>query len=151
MTPAGFAPSTTTLFGPAWAERFERELRSSEPFRSAAAGWKGSLAFVLTPETGARGPLQGDPRAVFVDLAHGGGLSVRPALPGDLAAAVFRVDGSATAWSKLLRGDLDPAKALAAGELDLVRGSFFSLLPRLQAAKELFRCAQRVPFESRES
>ena len=144
MTPAGIAPPATTLFGPAWAERLERELRSSEPFRSAAAGWKGSLAFVLTPPDGDRG---GTPRAVFVDLAHGGGLQVRPALAGDLAAAAFRVDGPAAAWAQLLRGDIDPAKALAAGELELVRGSFFSLLPRLQAAKELFRCAQRVPTE----
>ena len=143
MTPAGIASSSTALFGPAWAERLERELKSSEPFRSAAAGWKGSLVFVL--EDGERGA---DTRAVFIDLAHGGGVRVRPALPRDLAEANFRVDGGAAAWTRLLRGDLDPAKALAGGELRLTRGSFFSLLPRLGAAKELFRCAQRVPLET---
>ena len=142
MTPAGIAPSATTLFGPAWAERLERELKSSEPFRSAAAGWKGSLVLVLDPEE--RGA---DLRAVLVDLAHGGTPQVRPALPRDFATASFRVDGPGRAWRRLLNGDLDPSKALAGGELRLVRGSFFALLSRLAAAKELFRCAQRVPLE----
>ena len=151
MTPAGIAPPSAALFGPAWAERLERELRASESFRSAAAGWKGSLAFVLAPapETGVdAGSGEPSPRGVFVDLAHGGAPQVRPALPGDLTQATFRVDGPAAAWEKLLRGDLDPATALAGGDLRLVRGSFLSLLPRLAAAKELFRCAQRVPMES---
>ena len=140
MTPAGIAPSSAALFGPAWAERLERELRASEPFRTASAGWKGSLVFVLEGERG--GPPEA---AAFVDLAHASGLSVRPALPRDLAAATFRVDGPAESWEKLLRGDIEPPQALAAGQVKLVRGSFFSLLPRLAAAKELFRAAQRVP------
>ena len=140
MSPAGIAPSAAALFGPAWAERLERELRASEPFRTASAGWKGSLVFVLEDERG--GPPES---AVFVDLAHGGAVSVRPALARDLGVATFRVDGPAEAWEKLLRGEIEPPQALAAGQVKLVRGSFFSLLPRLAAAKELFRAAQRVP------
>ena len=33
------------------------------------------------------------------------------------------------------------------GELRLVRGSFFSLMPHLKAAQALFDCARDIPFE----
>ena len=66
------------LFGPAWAERLERELGADESYRSAAASWKGSLAFSLLPD-GTPGFPAG--RGLFLDLAHGNCRAARPALP----------------------------------------------------------------------
>ena len=48
-------------------------------------------------------------------------------------------------WTGLLRGDIDPGAALMGGGLKLTRGTLFSLLPHLKAAKALFECARRVP------
>lgn len=135
-------PPTAELFGPEWAERLERELAASEPYRAAAATWKGSLAFSLLPD-GTPGFVAG--RGLFLDLAHGSCRAVRPALPGDLERATFCLAGPAATWLRLLAGDLEPGAALMGGGLKLVRGSFFSLLPHLAAAKELLACAQAVP------
>lgn len=130
------------LFGPAWAERLERELGASEPYRAAAASWKGSLAFSLLPD-GTPGFPAG--RGLFLDLAHGSCRAARPALPGDLESATFCLTGPAAVWIRLLTGELEPGAALLGGGLKLTRGSFFSLLPHLKAAHALLECARLVP------
>jgi putative sterol carrier protein len=135
-------PPTAELFGPEWAERLERELAANEPYRAAAASWKGSLAFSLQPD-GTPGFEAG--RGLFLDLAHGSCRAARPALPGDLESATFCLSGPAAVWLRLLVGELEPGAALMGGGLKLVRGSFFSLLPHLRAAQALLECARLVP------
>lgn len=130
------------LFGPAWAERLERELGANEPYRAAAAAWQGSLAFALLPDGTPGFPAQ---RGLFLDLAHGSCRAARPALPGDLAAANFCLTGPAAVWLRILTGKLEPGVALMGGGLKLTRGSLFSLLPHLAAAKALLECARLVP------
>ncbi len=136
------SPSTPELFGPAWVERFERELAVNEPFRVAAARWKGSLALSLVPD-GTAGFDSG--RGVFLDLAHGSAHAVRTALPGDLTSATFCLEAPAAIWIRLLSGELEPAPAIMGGGLSITRGSLFSLLPHIQAAKALLHCARLVP------
>lgn len=145
MNSNGRASLAMELFGSAWAERLERELGASDDYRAAAAGWKGSLAFVLIPD-GAPGFTER--RDLFLDLAHGNARAVRPALPGDVESASFCLQAPATVWLRLLAGDLEPGVALMGGGLKLARGSMFSLLPHLRAAQELLECARRVPFSA---
>jgi putative sterol carrier protein len=134
--------STPELFGPAWVERFERELAANEPFRSAAAKWKGSLGLALVPDgTGGFD----SPRGVFLDLAHGSARAVRTALAGDLESSAFCLEAPAAVWVRLLSGELEPAPAIMGGGLKLTRGSLFSLFPHLQAAQALLHCARLVP------
>lgn len=135
-------PPTAELFGPEWAERLERELAANEPYRNAAASWKGSLAFSLQPDGTPGFPAS---RGLFLDLAHGSCRAARPALPGDLESATFCLSGPAAVWLRLLVGELEPGAALMGGGLKLVRGSFFSLLPHLRAAQALLECARLVP------
>lgn len=143
MNPNGSAASTPELFGSAWAERLERELSASDTYRSAAAQWKGSLAFVLLPDGAPGFP---ERRELFLDLAHGNARAVRPALPGDMDAAAFCLQGPASVWLRLLAGEIEPGVALMGGGLKLARGSMFSLLPHLRSAQALLECARRVPF-----
>lgn len=136
------SPPAPELFGPEWAERLERELAANEPYRAAAASWKGSLAFALQPDGTPGFPAS---RGLFLDLAHGSCRAARPALPGDLESASFCLSGPAAVWLRLLSGDLEPGAALMGGGLKLIRGSFFSLLPHLRAAQALLECARLVP------
>lgn len=146
MTPdASVSDASATLpelFGPAWAERLERELAVNEPYRAAAASWKGSLAFSLQPDGTPGFPAS---RGLFLDLAHGSCRAARPALPGDVESATFCLSGPAATWLKLLGGTLEPGAALLGGGLKLTRGSFFSLLPHIRAAHALLECARLVP------
>jgi putative sterol carrier protein len=129
------------LFTAPWAAALERELAGDEAYRRAAAGWSGSLLFVLEADP-ARGP--GEERRLFLDLAHGNARAVRPALPDDERQARFRLAAPPAAWLQILEGGLDPAGAVLSGRLRLERGSLFSLLPHLEAARRLLACAQRV-------
>lgn len=133
------------LFGSAWAARLERELGASATYRAAAARWRGSLVFLLEPDGSAGFP---ERRMLFLDLLHGNCRAARPALPGDLDAATYCLAGPAELWLKLLAGRIEPGAALMGGGLKLARGSLFTLLPHLAAAKELLECARLVPTAS---
>lgn len=129
------------LFTPAWAAALERELGNDEEYRRAASSWRGSLALVLEPAPELGYPAE---RSLFLDLLHGNPRAVRPALPGDLERAAFRLTGAAAVWHDLLEGRLEAATAITGGRLRLTRGSLFQLLPHLAAARALLHCARRV-------
>lgn len=133
--------SLDALFTEPWAAALERELAIDEPYRRAAAGWTGSLLFVLEPDP-ARGLFE--PRRLFLDLAHGNARAVRPALPGDEREARFHLVAPAAIWLQVLDGALEPAGAVMSGRLRLERGSLFALVPHLEAARRLLACARRV-------
>lgn len=129
------------LFSSSWATALEHELTASETYRRAAAGWKGALLFHLEPDPALGFAAE---RLIFLDLIHGSARAVRPALPQDRSAATFTLAGPAAVWLDLLAGRLEAGAALMGGKLRLTRGSFFSLLPHLGAARALLDCAQRV-------
>jgi putative sterol carrier protein len=133
--------NTRVLFTAPWAAALERELAADEAYQRAAANWSGSLLFVLEPDR-ARG-IEAE-RRVFLDLDHGNARAVRPALPGDEREARFRLGAPAATWVEVLEGELEPATAVMSGRLRLERGSLFSLLPHLEAARRLLACARRV-------
>ena len=131
VTPAESSSTTSSapeLFGPEWAERLERELGTNEPYRAAAAAWKGSWRSPSCPT--ARPAFR--PAVALSDLAHGSCRAARPALPGDIENATFCLTGPAAVWLRLLSGALEPGVALMGGGLKLTRGSLFSLLPHLE-------------------
>ncbi len=129
------------LFSAEWAAALERELGADPDYRRTAASWHGSLLFLLLAD-----PAHGVPeeRALFLDLDHGSTRAVRPALPDDPGRARFHLVAPAPVWIELLEGAIEPAAALMGGRLRLARGSLFSLLPHLEAARRLLACAQRV-------
>jgi putative sterol carrier protein len=131
----------SAVFSSAWAAALERELAGSAEFRSAATRWKGALLFSLAPDAALGYPAE---RRLFLDLIHGSARAIRPALPADERAATLALAAPAAAWIDLLEGRLEAGAALAGGRFELRRGSLWTLLPHLSAARELLRCAQRV-------
>lgn len=129
------------LFSEVWAAALERELALDAGYRRAAANWQGSLLFALDEDAslGVAGS-----RVLYLDLAHGNARAVRPAIDGDERAARYRLAAPAGVWVDLLEGDLDAGSALMSGRLRLEKGSLFSLLPHLDAAKRLLAAARRV-------
>ena len=129
------------LFTAPWAEALERELTGDDAYRRAAANWSGSLLFVLQADRD-RG-IDAE-RRLFLDLDRGFPRAVRPALPGDEREARYRLDATTAVWLDVLEGEIEPAAAVMSGRLKLERGSLFSLLPHLEAARRLLACARRV-------
>jgi putative sterol carrier protein len=133
--------NAAVLFTAPWAEALERELGADADYRRAAAGWNGTLLFVLGADF-ARG-IEAE-RRLFLDLDHGNARAIRPALPADEREARYRLAAPAAVWLQVLEGELEPAGAVMSGRLKLERGSLFSLLPHLEAARRLLACARRV-------
>ncbi len=127
------------LFSGEWAAALERELAADRDYGRIAARWRGSLLFVQEADH------RGGERSLFLDLVNGAPRTIRPAGAEDQRAATVAVAAPSEVWRHVLSGRLEPAGALVGGQLRLVRGSMFSLLPHLAAARALLVCAQRIP------
>lgn len=127
-------------FSAEWAAALERELAVDDEDARAAGRWRASLLFVQDAEG-----REATERSVFLDLAHGSRRAVRQALPDDHRRAHLAVAAPPRVWRRVISGDLDPASAFVGGELRLLRGSLFALLPHLGAARALLACARRIP------
>lgn len=129
------------LFKSDWADAYCAALDTDERYRERAAGWEGSVGLLIQadPELG-----PADDRAVLLDL-HRGRCRGAIADPGDaLDEAAFVLTGPATAWRRILAGELDPILALMSGKLKLSRGSLPKLLPYAAAAKRMVVVARGV-------
>jgi putative sterol carrier protein len=129
------------IFTDAWARAWGEELRRSDLYRTAAAGWEGSILMVL--ESGEGLELVED-RPVLLDLRHGECRDARAASAADREAAPFVLTAGARVWKRLLTADLDPLFAVMSGKLRLDRGNVARLLPYTQAAKEMVAAARRI-------
>lgn len=129
------------FMSPAWITAWGDSLRSSEPYRRAAATWEGSLVVWVEAD-----PRRGfhDARGAFLDLSCGDCHEARPAAPGDLSQARYVIRGGAAAWGQVLARKVDPLWALMSRKLVLDRGSLAQLTPYAAAAKELVICAMQM-------
>jgi len=126
------------VFSEEWANAWKDQLNSSPAYRQAAAGWEGSIVFVL-----GGGQAAGE-RAVFLDLHHGECRAARVATPEDLSTAPFVIAADAQSWQQLLAGSADPVGLVMGGKLRLIRGSAAALFPQIEAAKELVKAAGQI-------
>lgn len=124
------------VFSEQWARAWAAELSASDAYREAAATWEGSLALVMTGDTG--------DRAVFVDLWHGECRDARPASGDDRQSADFVIVADTEIWKLVLAGELEPVFGIMSAKLKLERGSLAKLVPQVKAAKELVAAAARI-------
>lgn len=126
-----------------WFEAFVRAINGSAAYREAAASWEGDISFVIEAE-----PDRGHPSDVWawLDLWHGEcrGFRLVPPEEGERAAYVLRAPYSR--WKDILRGELDPIKAMMRGKLK-VRGDLATIVRYVRAANELVRLTRTIPTE----
>lgn len=129
----------------AWAQAFVEAVARSEHYRRAAKDWHhGSVALVVRPDSGS-GAVVG----VFLDLDGGmcyGGRFVE----GEEAmqCADYVIGASLDRWLAILRGELDPTRAMLGGKLKLHRGSLPTIIRFVQASSALVQVAAQVPIAS---
>ena len=124
------------VFSPPWVDAWIAEIRGSDAYRRAAAGWEGSLALEL---------LADEPRAVLLDLWHGDCRSGQMASAAELETADYVLAADLGTWKRVLGGEIEPIFGLMSGKLKLRRGSLAKLTPYVAASKELVAAAGRVP------
>lgn len=129
------------IFTEDWARAWCRGVHASEGFRTAAAGWDGSIVAILEAD-----PERGIPedRKVFLALSGEGCHAGRLATPADVESAVFVLAAPARVWRSVLRGETEPVWALMSGAITLAKGSVDQLTPFAGAAQALFEAARRL-------
>jgi len=130
-----------------WAEQFCREVNGSEEYRRAARGWVWPILFIvedIPEEVLPQGPRR---LGLYVDLEDGACKGVSLVEDPDSVDAPFVIAAPYREWVELIRGGLDPIRALVTRRLRLVKGSFSTVLRYPKAAIELVRLAQEVGLE----
>ncbi len=134
------------VFTQPWAVALGEELQASQPYRTAAASWEGSLV-LRTPESSSENEDHSQevaPSAVFLDFWHGECRGARVAGEKELADADYVLVGESAIWQRVLAGELEPIFGIMSGKLKLTKGSLAALLPHVAAAKELVDAAARI-------
>ena len=124
-----------------WFRALAGEINDSQAYRDAAADWEGDIAFVVEadPERGVPVDIWG-----YLDLWHGACRDGRLIGPAEGEEAAFVISATYRRWKDVVRGDLDPVRAMMQGKLR-VRGDLPTILRYVQAAHELVVLCGVVP------
>lgn len=124
-----------------WATAYRAALNANESYREAAAAWEGDiLLLVRSPEPDRPSP------GVHLDLAHGECRSATYYADAASVASEFVYEGSPQNWSRLLRHEIDPVKAILDGTFK-IRGNLAKAMRFNRAAKELVETAATIPID----
>jgi putative sterol carrier protein len=129
------------MFTQEWAEAWAVRINESGAYKEAARTWTWPVVLALRADPGRGVP---EPLYVFLDLFQGDCRAARTARPDDLESAPYVLAADPVVWKQVLDGKLEPIPGLMRGKIKLERGSLASLLPYVQAAKELVAAATRV-------
>jgi putative sterol carrier protein len=123
-----------------WFQALEGHINASPVYREAAADWEGDIAFVIQAE-----PDRNVPADVwgYLDLWHGACRDARVVTPERGADARYVLTAPYTRWKDIVRGDLDPIKAMMQGKLK-VRGDLPTIVRYVRAADELVQLTGQV-------
>ncbi len=126
-----------------WFQELIERINGSAGYREAAETWEGDVAFVVEAE-----PDNNMPETVwgYLDLWHGvcRGGGVVDAGRGAEARYVIRAPYSR--WKEVVRGELDPGKAMMQGKLK-VQGDLPTIVRYVRAANELVNLTGEVDTE----
>ena len=123
-----------------WFQDLIGQINASPEYQEAAKDWEGDVAFHVEaePDRGIAADIWG-----YLDLWHGacrGGGLVDPQ-HGEQARYVIRAPYSR--WKAVVRGELDPVRAMMQGKLRL-RGDLPTIVRYIRAADELVHLCSKV-------
>lgn len=126
-----------------WLELYKDAINANEAYAKAADWWEGDFVFVIKPA----GNLKEEIRA-FIGLYHGECTEVKSLGPDkenpESTEYVYSADYES--WVKILKGELDPIRALLSGKAS-VEGNMAKILKATDAAKELVNSTTTVDTE----
>lgn len=125
-----------------WAAAFRQQVEASVDYRQAAATWTfGPVALVVKADSTVQ---LGEEVALWLDLERGVCRDLRLVSRATAETAPFCISGDYARWKAVLRGELEPVKAMLQNKLQL-KGQMSTIVKYVNASKELVACATRVP------
>ncbi len=131
-----------------WAAAYHQAINQNPLYQKAAASWdQGAIAFLCRAE-----PSLGLDTAhgVVLDLRHG---RCNGALYTTDAALIhetpFVIEASYAQWKSVLRGEIEPIKAMLQGQLKLAKGHLPTIIKDVEGSKQLVLSAATIDTEFR--
>ncbi len=122
-----------------WAAAYQKALNENPAYKEAAQAWVGDILLRVQP-TDPNVPAPG----VHLTLAHGECSAAVYHADARAVASEFVYEGTRENWQRLLRGEIDPVKAILDGTFR-IKGNLAKAMRFTRAAKELVETAARVP------
>jgi putative sterol carrier protein len=123
-----------------WVKAFIEQINGSAEYADSGAGWEGDVAIVIEAE-----PDRAVPQTVWALLElHDGGCRGGGVVDEERGTrAPFVIRASYSRWKDVIRGDLDPIKAMMQGKLK-VQGDLPRIIRYARATNELAHLTQLV-------
>jgi len=122
-----------------WAAEFKNAINANEAYRAAASAWEGDILFLVRmPDPNVAAP------GIHLALSHGQCSAATFHADARQVSSEFIYEGTEENWAKLLKGDMDPVKAILDGTFK-IRGNLAKAMRFTKAAKELVETASKVP------
>jgi len=130
----------------AWASAYRDAINENALYAKTAASWdQGAIALVCkaAPALGLEAA-----QAIVLDLQHGKCRAVE--YTGDLAvleATPFIIEAEYAQWKAVIGGELDPIRAMLAGQLRLAKGHLPTIIRDVEGSKQLVLSARDIETE----
>jgi putative sterol carrier protein len=130
----------------AWASAYRDAINANVLYTQTAASWEqGAIALVCkaAPAIGLESA-----QAIVLDLHHGKCRAVEYASDlGVLEATPFVIEADYAQWKAVIGGELDPIRAMLAGQLRLAKGHLPTIIRDVEGSKQLVLSARQVETE----
>ena len=139
---------------PEWASEFCKRLRENQKYRDSAKKWEGSILFsTINLPREVREVLGRDSVGFLLVLWHGDcrGYKWFDDVSEGEAEADYVLEANYDVWLKVIKGELDPIKALITKKIRIKKGSITTIMRFTLAAINMVKTAQQVPTKTYQS
>jgi putative sterol carrier protein len=126
---------------PEWLDAYVDAINASSELREEAKDWEGDITLVVEGES-SKG-VTFDSWAWF-DLRHGETIDAKIVSQDEGEKARFVIRGSYSIWKEVLKGKLEPIKAMTQGKFKLA-GDLHEIRERVRAVGLLVSLARHIP------
>ena len=132
----------------AWAQAYCEAINQNVAYKSTAGRWtEGAIALVCKPE-----PALGisAPQAMVLDLLRGECRGVvYTSDPSIISGTPFVIEATYAQWKSVIRGEIDPIKAMLQGQLKLSQGHLPTIIRDVEGSRQLVLSAANIATEFR--
>jgi putative sterol carrier protein len=124
-----------------WMEEYSKLINSSPEYKEAAHDWEGVVVyhFQAEPDKGLAEDVYG-----WFDLWHGECRGAKQVEAGEAVKAEFVVSAPYSRWKQVIRGEIEPMRAVMQGHLKL-KGDLPKAVRYTKASMVLQEIATKVP------
>ena len=127
---------------PEWVQAYKTAINANPNYRTAAKDWThGVVAMVVkaAPELGIP-----DDLAMWLDVHQGECRETKLLSRKDADGAAFVIEADYPMWKQVIRGELDPIKAMMQGKLKVTKGLMPTLVKYVHSNRALVESASKV-------